>query len=231
MAMEQEIAALTRAIQAQSLTIQTLVDSVAEIKPVVLELKEWKPTMVTAVNDLRKEVGELRDQVKQMADEPISGSRTVGFPPLLPIPEHLKHKGPKEEGDHGQGANAHRAWTPNRGKSLGNFTPEISLNNDMGEGMHRSSGGYYHHPLPPKLDFPQFDGENPRAWRLKCEVYFRICATRPKLWISVATMHFVGNAVLWLQSTNAHNECSCWEEFADNVCVRFGREEFQHQLR
>lgn len=237
--MEQEIAALTRAIQAQSLTIQTLVDSVAEIKLVVLELKEWKPTMVAAVNDLRDEVSELRDQVKQMSRDLISGSKTTELPPLLSIPEHLKRKEAKEESDNGHGPNGHCSSTQHRGKAMGNYTPELPPGNgtnslhplplpsfyagDLGS---RSLGGHYHHRTPPKLAFPQFDGENPKAWRLKCEVYFRVCDTRPNLWVGIATMHFVGNAVLWLQSTLAHTECSGWEEFANAVCAHFGREEF-----
>lgn len=61
--MEQEMAALTRAIQSQNATIQALVESVAEIKPAVLDLKDWKPQMVSSVEDLRGEIGELREQV------------------------------------------------------------------------------------------------------------------------------------------------------------------------
>lgn len=97
---------------------------------------------------------------------------------------------------------------------------------DPGEFASRSPRAYHHHSAL-NLDFSQFDGENPRVSRLKCEVYFSVYATRSELWVSVATMHFVGNAVLWLQSTRAHTVCTSWEEFAETVCARFGREEFR----
>ena len=78
-AMEQEMTALTRAIQ-------TLVESVAEIKPVVLELKDWKPLMESSVDELRGEVGELRDQIQHMVREPVPALMAAGKPPILPIP-------------------------------------------------------------------------------------------------------------------------------------------------
>lgn len=235
--MEQEIAVLTRAMQ-------TLVESVAEIKPVVLELKEWKPTMIATVDDLRGEVGELRDQIKLMNRDTAPVPRALGLPPLLPTPEHLKIRETKEDMDYGPGTSSQGASPQNRGRAMGVHNTGQSHGNgtlglhslalppgDSGDWSGRNLGEYYQHPVHPKLDFPKFDGENPKAWRLKCEVYFRVCATRPELWVSIATMHFGGNAVLWLQSTQAHTKCRNWEEFVDAICLRFGREEFQQQLR
>lgn len=63
--MEQQIAELTKAIQAQNITIQA-VETLAKIKLVVMDLKEWKSVVVTAVEELCGEVGELRDQVSQL---------------------------------------------------------------------------------------------------------------------------------------------------------------------
>lgn len=97
---------------------------------------------------------------------------------------------------------------------------------DQHESSGRSPRAYSHHPAPLKLDLPQFDRENPKARRLKSEVYFRVCLTHPDLWISVATMYFMGSIVLWLQSTQAHTRCANWEEFVEAVYVQFGREEF-----
>lgn len=121
--MEQEIAALIRAIQAQNATFQTLVELVAEIKPVVVELKEWKPAMIASVDDLRGEVGELRDQVKQMARDAVPVPRAARLPPLLPTLEHLKIKETKEEGGYDHEPNGQCASTQNRGKAMGNHTP------------------------------------------------------------------------------------------------------------
>lgn len=242
MATEQEIVALTRAIQVQSVTMQTLVESMAEIKPVVMELKDWKLVMVASVDELRDEVGELRQQVKVMAREATPARNAAEMPSLLPLPEHLKPKELKEEDDQGRRPNEVNDSIQNRVRIRENSTMEFSSGNGM-YGLHplpmpsidegntgnRFQGAHHYHPSPPKLDFPEFDGDNPKAWKLRCEVYFRVCATRPELWIGVATMHFVGSVVLWLHATQAHTECMSWEEFAEAVCLRFGKEEFQQQ--
>lgn len=49
--------------------------------------------------------------------------------------------------------------------------------------------------------------------------------------ISVATMYFVGGALLWLQASHAHHRFNTWETFEEVVCSRFSREEFQHLVR
>ena len=54
-------------------------------------------------------------------------------------------------------------------------------------------------PQPPTADFPRFDGENPRIWQKACEKYFRLFAVDRSYWVEYATMHFSGNAALWLQ--------------------------------
>lgn len=80
---------------------------------VVLDLKECKLMILVAVNDLRDEVVELRNQVKQMTRDSNLGSKTTELPPLLPIPKHLKHKEPNDEGDNGHGSNGHCFATQN----------------------------------------------------------------------------------------------------------------------
>lgn len=90
---------------------------------------------------------------------------------------------------------------------------------------------YQHHPPPPRLDFPLFDGENAKVWQLKCENYFRICVVQPEFKVSIATMFFTGGALLWLQTSHAHSRFDTWEAFVEAVCRRFGKEEFQQILR
>lgn len=93
------------------------------------------------------------------------------------------------------------------------------------------SFGYSRFPPPPRFDFPLFDGDGPRAWRLKCEAYFRVCTLSPDTWVSCATMYFIDGALSWLQSSKAHLHFRDWGPFADAVCAQFGREEFQNLLR
>lgn len=102
---------------------------------------------------------------------------------------------------------------------------------DSAVGSWRPPEHYHHHPAPPRLDFPSFDGENSKACQLKCENYFRICSVQPEFMIGLATMYFVGGALLWLQASRAHMCFETWDAFAEAVCIRFGREEFQHLIR
>lgn len=90
---------------------------------------------------------------------------------------------------------------------------------DSGGICTRHHGVYNHHHPPPKMDFPQFDGENPKDWQLKCENYFRIYSVQPEIMISIATMYFTGGALLWLQSSKAHHRIDDWETFAEAVVV------------
>uniref|UniRef100_A0A0D9XXI9 Uncharacterized protein n=1 Tax=Leersia perrieri TaxID=77586 RepID=A0A0D9XXI9_9ORYZ len=57
--------------------------SLEEIKPMVSDLASWKPTMVKAVADLREEMGELRQQVSQIARNPVLHIKPGDLLPIL----------------------------------------------------------------------------------------------------------------------------------------------------
>jgi hypothetical protein len=44
-------------------------------------------------------------------------------------------------------------------------------------------------------------------------------------------MYFTDDALAWLQSTEAHLHFPVWKDFADQICLQFGKAEFQHHLR
>lgn len=50
----------------------------------------------------------------------------------------------------------------------------------------------------PKLDFPQFNGENPQFWKNKCEKYFDMYVVHLEMWVRGSTLPFIGNAARWL---------------------------------
>jgi hypothetical protein len=52
------------------------------------------------------------------------------------------------------------------------------------------------------MNFPQFDGDNPKLWQSRCEKYFDMYSTESSMWVRVASMHFDGLAPKWLQSVN-----------------------------
>ncbi|PUZ56932.1 hypothetical protein GQ55_5G386400 [Panicum hallii var. hallii] len=78
-------------------------------------------------------------------------------------------------------------------------------------------------PLP-KLDFPKFDGENPRLWRDKCEMYFEVYGVGDSLKTRFAALNFSGAAASWLHSVECQGWAHEWDKLCSLVCDRFDRE-------
>jgi len=58
-----------------------------------------------------------------------------------------------------------------------------------------------HRSIPvPKMDFPKFNGENPRWWRDQCVLYFEVYGIPPQLKTRFAALNFQGAAATWLQT-------------------------------
>jgi hypothetical protein len=97
---------------------------------------------------------------------------------------------------------------------------------------HPGSGGFHEVSRQmgnlPKLNFPLFDGTNPKLWQSKCEKYFHMYATEASMWVEVAIMHFEGVADRWLQSIEPQIASMSWCQFCQYIQDRFGRE--QHEL-
>jgi len=52
----------------------------------------------------------------------------------------------------------------------------------------------------PKVEFPAFDGSNPRNWVKKCAKYFNLCRISDDQKVDLASMHFQGKAKTWFSS-------------------------------
>jgi hypothetical protein len=87
------------------------------------------------------------------------------------------------------------------------------------------------HGSLPRVNFPQFDGNNPQLWKTLCENYFDMYDVEPYMWIHVATMHFVGRAASWLQSIGRRVRMMSWSEFCSQIHDRFGREQHESLIR
>jgi hypothetical protein len=80
----------------------------------------------------------------------------------------------------------------------------------------------------PRLNFPCFDGENPKLWQRRCEDYFMMYAVSSSVWIRVATMHFSGAAARWWQSVEHQLGTASWVDFVHMLRERFWKD--QHAL-
>lgn len=52
----------------------------------------------------------------------------------------------------------------------------------------------------PKIEFPVFEGMNPREWIKKCRKYFSLCKVPDSQKLDVASMHTRGKAEIWFNS-------------------------------
>jgi hypothetical protein len=94
-----------------------------------------------------------------------------------------------------------------------------------GSGLHSGTGRM------PKLDFPYFDGDNPKHWITLCEDYFDLYGVESYRWIRIARMHLQGAAKRWYPSVESQVKHCSWSEFCQLVLDRFGREQHEILLR
>jgi hypothetical protein len=78
-------------------------------------------------------------------------------------------------------------------------------------------------PAPPPTEFPRFDGENPMIWQKAAEKYFRLFAVDPSYQVKYATMHFSGNAALWLRSVENKLDSFTWDQLCALLSKHFDR--------
>lgn len=76
----------------------------------------------------------------------------------------------------------------------------------------------------PKLDFPRFDGKDPRGWVNKCEKFFQINPYMDsKTKVIFATLHCEGEADIWVQTVQGEQPGLTWEYFVELVYHRFSK--------
>jgi len=73
----------------------------------------------------------------------------------------------------------------------------------------------------PKVEFPTFDGMDPKGWVKKCTRYFSLCRIGDEQKVDLAVLHFIGPAEIWFNSYILGRRHITWEEFIVDVCSRF----------
>jgi hypothetical protein len=86
-------------------------------------------------------------------------------------------------------------------------------------------------PAPPPTEFPRFDGENPMIWQKAAEKYFRLFVVDPSYQVEYATMHFSGNAALWLRSVENKLDSFTWDQLCALLSKHFDRGQYQMLYR
>lgn len=103
------------------------------------------------------------------------------------------------------------------------YTPPFKIQSHLNSGYFgsiNSTGS-----MLPAVQFPVFDGSNPKIWQKRCESYFELYDVPCNTWVRLATMHFEGPAIFWLQFVESKIKHMSWDTLAFAVCNRFGRDE------
>lgn len=220
-------------------------------------VNSWRPQVEAAVQELREEVGDLRVQL-DLVDKSKQASPTTLSPrvpstdeerkaSLLPTPPSSSQVAAAEGGS--KWANSRLQTHEHRRRALGMATtlgptpvkgtyefPSTSMKNfdhfefRNGECDGDQFGRQYNHRVP-KLDFPKFDGTDPVDWKMRCEHYFDVNNTFPRLWVRIATIYFSGRASSWLRSSKAHVRYPNWEHFCIAVSNKFDRDLHETLIR
>ncbi|KAL8096191.1 hypothetical protein AgCh_037225 [Apium graveolens] len=80
----------------------------------------------------------------------------------------------------------------------------------------------------PKLEFPKFDGTNPRLWIKKCCRYFSLCKITEDQKVDLASLNMVDKAEYWMSSYLIVRKYVDWSDFVIDVTARF-RDDFSYE--
>lgn len=97
--------------------------------------------------------------------------------------------------------------------------------------VHGHSTNFRHSRSTPKMDFPKFDGEQPRLWREQCEIYFEIYGVSPAMMPKFVALNFTGAAALWLQTAQLRARFQTWEALQEAVCAHFDKDRYPLHMK
>lgn len=174
------------------------------------------------------------------------------LPPAPPLPPQPPSPllASASHGGRPLGPSSHGDETRNRGESDGLLSvPQLPPNmgmslpraSNLGENcgdLRLAAGNLVSHPPnptrsnhQPKMDFPKFDGDNPRLWRERSENYFALYSVQSELRTRFAALNFTGSAALWLQKIEADGRIEDWETLCRMVDFHFSRDKYQRYRR
>ncbi|CAD6253645.1 unnamed protein product [Miscanthus lutarioriparius] len=81
------------------------------------------------------------------------------------------------------------------------------------------------------MEFPKFDGSNPRWWRDQCEIYFEVYPVHATMKTRFTTLNFKKPAATWLQTVQRHGRIVEWERLRELVMAKFEKDQYEVLLR
>jgi len=85
-------------------------------------------------------------------------------------------------------------------------------------------------PAMPKMDFPDFEGSDPKVWLDNCRDYFELYQIPEGMWVTAARMHLKGKAGKWYQAFKQKNTFRSWTHFCGVIEQEFGSDDFRSSM-
>jgi hypothetical protein len=77
------------------------------------------------------------------------------------------------------------------------------------------------------MEFPKFDGSNPRLWRDHCEVYFEVHAVDEMMKTRFASLNFKGSAATWLHTVERRGRIRDWSKLCELVMAKYDKDQYE----
>lgn len=199
-----------------------------------------------AVLELKRSMGEMnkRDKGKSQVQE---GEASMPPPPLQTPSQHLHHQTPPIHTPaptlHTPAQPTHTFIPPPPQHPLQNHPPQnhplpgfpqnIPMPNQQIRLRPDLANPYFYRNAEPnmwagrnlRLDFPHFNGDNPRNWLRKCHRFFMVNPMAEHEKVILASMHLEGKAEYWYVDYVEGREHMGWNMFVAMVMDRFEEEE------
>lgn len=205
----------TKMLSDMRLQIMSMDGSLRKLANDQILVETWKPVIDGKVAILQDSVADLKQKVELVITKlPSVTSSSLPSASALgtSASAHLEDPSPTET----SGPAGHRVQTDHRGLGVGGslpltpapvkgtgsypaYTPP-AFRNEVMSGRSIASSAHSLGAMVPQVNFPVFDGSNPRIWKKQCEAFFEFYAFPVEMWVRMETMHFDKSALFWLQS-------------------------------
>jgi hypothetical protein len=166
--------------------------------------------------------------------------RADGSEPITPMTTVVRvaanNTQPNGHGDpllpRGQDSGVPRQPEPPPGSGTFRHAPQVF---DREPELEDSRYSHHHHRTSfggtPKMDFSKFNGEDHQIWLDNCELYFEIYGVSAPMKVKFAALNMIGDAALWLKTTQKRKKNVHWGEMGEAVIERWGKSKHTFYMR
>lgn len=215
-----------------------------KLESAVQVLDEMRLRLEASVNDVKIELKKLTRHWERSVRD-----LSTSDPGIIPTPKTVTERPPALE-QIAVGPSGHRVDNLHRDDGFRSVFTQTSVPVKGASSLSvppspppRRSCEWRHPPKPPqphnqsysgrlpKLQFPLFEGENPKLWLSRCEDYLEMYFVPPHLWVRVAVSQIKGAPARWTQAVEGRLKIASWPEFTSLFLERFGRDQQELLLR